>query len=148
MRLNYLIFGILLFGCTGKHTSTSDESIVIHYMRPYVSTPFSYPCGMISKEVLKDDIHIKEFSDSIVIKEFLDIYKKYERDVELEGGIDTRIKVIINTKNINDTLCLAENFTSVINGKKVKHNKEMLDYIKMLIDYENTPRPKFPKVNN
>ena len=50
--------------------------------------------------------------------------------------------MLIKTKKIKDTLCLGENFNTFINGKKYKDNKEMLIYIKEIIDYENTPRPK------
>jgi len=122
---------------------TTEESISIHYMRPYVQT-ISYNCEMINKEALGEDINYKTFSDSITISKFLNIYKKYEIEPDQDDNINARIRVVINTSKIKDTLCLGEGFNTFINGVKYKDNKEMYLFITKLIDYENTPRPKKP----
>jgi len=145
--LNFFI-GLLFLSCVNKNSINSTESIEVYYMRPYVSTPFSYSCGMISKAALKDEIHFKEFKDSATINKFIKIYKNYEIESNPDDRLDTRIKVIIITQEINDTLCLGENAYTFINGVEYKDNQEMLDFIKKIIDYENTPRPSFPKVEN
>lgn len=147
MKALSIIVSLLFLSCV-KNSINSNESIEVYYMRPYVSTPFSYPCGMISKAALKDEIHFKEFKDSITINKFIKIYNNYEIEPNPDDRLDARIKVIINTKKIKDTICLGENFNTFINGRKFKDNKEMLDFIKKIIDYENTPRPTFPKSNN
>lgn len=148
MKPLIIVFSLLFFSCEKKSSINSNESIEVYYMRPYVSTYFSYPCGMISKAALKDEIHFKEFKDSATINKFIKIYNNYEIEPNPDDRLDARIRVIINTKEIKDTLCLGENFYTFINGIKYKDNKEMLDFIKKIIDYENTPRPNFPKSND
>ncbi len=148
MKVLNILISLFFFSCTNTKIINSTDSIGIYYMRPYVSTPFSYSCDMINEVVLKNEIHFKEFKDSTTINEFIKIYNDYEIEPNTDDGLNARIKVIINTKRVNDTLCLGENFNTFINGKKVKDNKEMLDFIKKIIDYENTPRPTFPKVEN
>ncbi len=138
----YTTLCLFFLSCSNKNIILSNESIEIFYMRPYVMTPISYSCEMINKEALKDEIHYREFKDSTIINKFIDIYKRYEVEPDQDENINTRIRVIIKTKKIKDTLCLGENFNTFINGKKYKDNKEMLIYIKEIIDYENTPRPK------
>lgn len=100
MKILNIVVSLLFFSCANKSSINSTESIEIHYMRPYVSTPFSYSCDMINKMVLKNDIHIKEFKDSTTINKFISIYKNYEIEPNIEGGINTRIKVIINTMDM------------------------------------------------
>jgi hypothetical protein len=135
---------VLVWGCA-KNATSSNEWIEVYYMRPYVSTPFSYPCGMISKAALKDEIHVKEFKDTATINQIIKMYNNYEIEPNPDEQLDARIKLIIKTEQMNDTICLGENAYTFINGVKYKDNQEMLDFIKKIIDYENTPRPTFPK---
>jgi hypothetical protein len=98
MKTSLIIISLFFLGCVNKSTIISNESIEVYYMRPYVSTSFSYPCGMISKAALKDDIHFKEFKDSTTINKFIKIYNNYEIEPNPDDRLDARIKVIINTK--------------------------------------------------
>lgn len=148
MKALNLVVSLLFLGCANKNSINSNDSIEVYYMRPYVSTYFSYSCGMISKIALKDEINFKEFKDSATINKFIKIYNNYEIEPNPDDRLDARIRVIINVENLKDTLCLGENAYTFINGVKYKDNKEMLDFIKKIIDYENTPRPTFPKSNN
>ena len=91
-----------------------------------------------------EEIHCKEFKDSAVITKFSEIYNKYEIEPNPDENINARIRVIIKTKKIKDTLCLGEGLNTFINGVKYKDNKEMYSFITELIDYKNTPRPKRP----
>ncbi len=59
MKAFIVSFSLLFFSCEKKSSINSNESIEVYYMRPYVSTYFSYTCGMISKAALKDEIHFK-----------------------------------------------------------------------------------------
>lgn len=148
MKTLSIIVCLFFLSCINKNSISSSESIEVYYMRPYVSTPFSYSCGMISMDALKNDVHFKEFRDSTTISKFIKIYKNYELEAIQDDAINTRIRVIINVESLKDTLCLGENFNTFINGKKFKDKKEMLDFIKKIIDYENTPRPTFPRSND
>jgi hypothetical protein len=53
---------------------------------------------MISKAALKDDIYFKEFKYYTTINKFIKIYNNYEIEPYPDDRLDTRIKVIINTK--------------------------------------------------
>lgn len=124
----------LIFGCS---TKKSSQYLEVYYLGPNISTPMSYPCGMIADYALKDDLNYKKIDDEINFKKINTLCNRYEK-VEDTTGIDARIKVIIHNEGKVDTLCLGEYFNTYKNGVKVKDDKEMLDLIKKLIDYENT----------
>jgi hypothetical protein len=125
----------LLFNCYNNNTTT--DYIEIFYMGPNISTPFSYPCSMISKEALKDDINYKKIDDEQQVKKFMGLYNKYETTVD-SGGVNIRIKILVHNSSKTDTLCLGEHFNTYKNGIKMQDNKQLLNYVKDIIDYENT----------
>lgn len=133
-NLAIFILCSLLYNCYNKNTS---DYIEIYYMGPNISTPFSYPCSMISKDVLKDDINYKKIDDKQQVKKFMDLYSKYETAVD-SGGMNIRIKVLIHNRTKTDTLCLGEHFNTYKNGTKMKDSEELLNYVKDIIDYKNT----------
>ncbi|THD30371.1 hypothetical protein [uncultured Flavobacterium sp.] len=144
----FLIFTLFNFSCQKRdkkmelyeqyaNKNIDSSYIEMFYIGPNISTPFSYPCSMISKEVLKDDINYKKIDDKQKIKKFMDLYSKYETAVD-SGGMNIRIKVLIHNKTKTDTLCLGEHFNTYKNGTKMKDNKQLLNYVKDIIDYENT----------
>lgn len=112
-------------------------------MGPNISTPFSYPCSMISTDVLKEEINYKKIDDEKVFKKVSDLFNSYEASKD-SAGINTRIKVLIHRNSITDTLCLGEYFSTYKNGVKVKDNEQLLSLIKETIDYKNTV-PAFVK---
>jgi len=130
----------LLLNCYKKDTSKYLE---FFYMGPNISTPFGYPCFMISEDILKDDINYKKIDDAEQFEKFMSLYDKYETTDDTIG-MDIRIKIVVHNNQKTDTLCLGEYFYTYKNGVKMKDNKELLNYVKEIIDYKNTV-PSFVK---
>lgn len=132
----YLIVLSIIFGCKNFEKKGSTKFLEFYYIGPGTNTTYSYQCGMLSKEVIKD-INYKKNTDEKVFNYFIKLYNGY-KTIKDSTGIDTRIKVIIHDNKKTDVLCLGEHFNTYKNGVKVNDNKELLEYIKKVIDYENT----------
>lgn len=137
---------LLILGFFNCQKITKDENktfLEIYYMGPGINTPYDYSCGMISKDFLKDEMNYRKITDKESVESFMKMYKNYKISTD-SSGMNTRIKVLVHTKNIVDTLCMGEHFNTYKNGTKVNDNKELLAYVKKVIDYENTV-PSFVK---
>ena len=134
--LNYLfgLFFLIFFNCNYKNSS---EYLEFFYIEPNVSTPYSYPCNMISEEILGESINYKKIDDKQQFKKIMNLYNQYEITND-STGINTRIKILIHSQLKTDTLCLGEYFNTYKNGVKMKDNQQLLKYTKEIIDYENT----------
>lgn len=54
MKGMYILM-FLVFCCSSKNKS---QYLEIYYLGPNVSTPMSYPCGMIADYALKEDLNL------------------------------------------------------------------------------------------
>jgi len=122
-------------------------------MGPGISTPYDYSCEMISKQFLEDDMNYKKITDRKIVEPFMKMYDNYKVSTD-SVGMNIRIKVLIHSKNNTDTLCMGENFNTYKNGIKMIDNTELLNYLKKIIDYDNTvpsfvrKHPERYKTNN
>ncbi|WP_264538218.1 hypothetical protein [Flavobacterium sp. N1736] len=125
---------VFLLNCSNKNDS---EFLEVFYIGPNVSTPMSYSCSMLSKGILKEEINYKKIVDKNMYEKLISLSNTYKESNESDR-INARIKVLIHYKNKVDTLCFGEHFDTYKNGVKVTDNKEILTFVKKMIDYENT----------
>lgn len=128
------LFCSFFLNCDNKKES---QYLEIYYMGPHISTPYSYSCSEIYEDESKEKINYKKIDDQQHVKTFISLFNEY-KVYDDSSGINSRIKVLVHNKSKVDTLCLGEYFNTYKNGVKVKDNKKLLDFVKEIIDYENT----------
>lgn len=149
----YILIFLLFYSCKKTDEITSKKSLEVYYMGPGISTPYDYSCEMISKQFLEDDMNYKKITDRKIVEPFMKMYDNYKVSTD-SVGMNIRIKVLIHSKNNTDTLCMGENFNTYKNGIKMIDNTELLNYLKKIIDYDNTvpsfvrKHPERYKTNN
>ncbi|MDR6969675.1 hypothetical protein J2X31_003709 [Flavobacterium arsenatis] len=134
------LFCSFFLNCDNKKES---QYLEIYYMGPNISTPYSYSCSEIYEDKSKEKINYKKIDDQQQVKTFMNLFNQYQISND-SSGIDSRIKILIYNKSKIDTLCLGEYFNTYRNGIKVEDNKQLLNFVKEIIDYENTV-PAFVK---
>jgi len=144
-KIIYLLLLPVVFSCNSCVKKVYSDYLEFYYLRPGIRTPYGYSCGMMSKKILGEDVNFKMIDDKADFDKFISLYNKYEISKD-SGSIDTRIRVFIHHKKKIDTLCLGENFNTYKNGIRMKDNKELLNLIKELTEF-NTMLPDFVKKN-
>ena len=123
--------------CKKDFTSYPPNSLEILYFKPGILYPYSLGCGWVNNPKIEEGkTKYVRIYDKVSMEKFLKLYNKYEID-STQRSADIRIKILIHQGIKADTLCLGENFGTVLNGKSMKDSKELLNFIKMEIDYDN-----------
>lgn len=138
MKILFSILSVLLFlSCKNNSNEDNNSFLEIYYMAPRVSTPYSYSCNMITREFLGDELNYRKVTDKKSVNQFMTMYKAYQTSNDTLG-MNIRIKILVHNKNFTDTLCMGENSNTYRNGSKVVDNKQLLLYVKKMINYDAT----------
>jgi hypothetical protein len=134
-------FFVLFCFCSNKKSDIkiSNESLKISFIQKGLKSPMTISCAVLNSNEFDKSKHFKFINDNGIINEFEELCSKLSINDE-QNDIDVRIKIIYSHDYKNDTICMGEFFNISVNGVVMKENKEFHDYIKKIIDYENTLR--------
>lgn len=121
--------------CKKEIVSYPPNNLEIVYQKPGMLYPMAFGCGWPRNiDSLAEEFKYIRIYDKTSVDKFLKLYKKYKID-STKSGPDVRIHILVHQSIKTDTLCLGENFGTMINGKSMKDSKELLNFIKQRIDY-------------
>jgi hypothetical protein len=135
------IFLILFSFCSNKKSNPniSKESLEISFIQKGFKSPMTISCAVLNSNEFVKSKHFKSINENETIDEFERLFSKLSINKE-QGDIDTRIQVVYSHDKQKDTICMGENFNICVNGVVMNDYKEFHNYVKEIIDYENTIR--------
>ena len=125
----------LFISCKNETITYPPNNLEVFYFKPGILYPMSLGCKWINNaKTEKGKTKYERIYDKASIDEFLKLYNKYEVDT-IHKNLDARIHILVHKGVKADTLCLGENFGTAINGQQMKDSKELLNFIKKKINY-------------
>ncbi|CAM4240652.1 hypothetical protein [Flavobacterium terrigena] len=133
---NIILFLIVLFySCKKEIVSYPANNLEIIFHKPGVNYPMRFGCGWPKNvDSLTENFKFMRVCDKTSVDKFLKIYRKYKID-STDFRADVRIRILVHQGIKTDTLCLGENFGTIINGESMEDSKELLNFIKQRIEY-------------
>ncbi|TGD56671.1 hypothetical protein [Flavobacterium humi] len=136
MKKIILFLSIIFFSCKNEIVSYPPENLEILFHDQGRNYPMRLGCGWVKNpdSINKDYKYLRVY-DKASVDKFLKLYRKYKIDTT-NFGADVRIHILVHQGIMTDTLCLGEHFGVIKNGQSMKDSKELLNFIKLRVEYD------------